>query len=122
EGAAGVPGMLGSRAHPARVAAARRGRGLGIVAPEEGGAGSRRVFHVSGCWRAWVSGGDGFGDSGAVPGPVPAPALPRCGYDMHGLPSDTCPECGGPVDLETIGRMRDRGGGRWRRVSLVGGG
>jgi hypothetical protein len=37
---------------------------------------------------------------------------------MHGLPSDTCPECGGPVDLETIVRMQIREGWRSRLVSL----
>lgn len=49
---------------------------------------------------------------------------PRCGYCIRHLPTSRCPECGGPFDLERLGRRvprvrPPRGKARWVAV-LVG--
>ena len=41
--------------------------------------------------------------------PMPAsdllPVCPECGYDLRGIDSDRCPECGLPIDREIVSRI-----------------
>lgn len=41
----------------------------------------------------------------AAPAPELLPVCPECGYDLRGLTSDRCPECGLPIDREVVSRI-----------------
>ena len=40
-------------------------------------------------------------------GEPPRGSCPRCGYDLRGNCSGTCPECGAPVPASGVGRLAD---------------
>ena len=41
----------------------------------------------------------------ADPSPELLPVCPECGYDLRGIPSDRCPECGLQIDREVVSRI-----------------